>query len=166
MSHSSSKSPQQLMQAGCLCCAQPSGVGTVKIEGSKNPLQTQPDTGKNELRLQDFRPRSMLQVPRSHVERPRFPVIDVHAHLTWSSNVRNGVSVGEEVTLFARPEDLLPVMDRKGVRTLVNLTANWHWTEAATLFLEARNLGNSRFEPANGFVIPGRSLLAGVRVGL
>ena len=122
MSHSSSKSPQQLMQAGCLCCAQPSGVGTVKIEGSKNPLQTQPDTGKNELRLQDFRPRSMLQVPRSHVERPRFPVIDAHTHLTWSSNVRNGISVGEEVTLFARPEDLLPVMDRKGVRTLVNLT--------------------------------------------
>ena len=122
MSHSSSKSPQQLMQAGCLCCAQPSGVGTVKIEGSKNPLQTQPDTGKNELRLQDFRPRSMLQVPRSHVERPRFPVIDVHAHLTWSSSVRNGISVGEEVTLFARPEVLLPVMDRKGVRTLVNLT--------------------------------------------
>jgi len=122
MSHSSSKSPQQLMQAGCLCCAPPSGVGTVKVESSKNPLQTQPDTGKNELRLKDFRPRSMLQVPRSHVERPRFPVIDVHAHLTWSSNVRNGISVGEEVTLFARPEDLLPVMDRKGVRTLVNLT--------------------------------------------
>jgi hypothetical protein len=122
MSHSSSKSPQQLMQAGCLCCAPPSGVGTVKVESSKNPLQTQPDTGKNELRLKDFRPRSMLQVPRSHVERPRFPVIDVHAHLTWSSNVRNGISVGEEVTLFAQPEDLLPVMDRKGVRTLVNLT--------------------------------------------
>jgi predicted TIM-barrel fold metal-dependent hydrolase len=36
--------------------------------------------------------------------------------------VRNGISVGEEVTLFAQPEDLLPVMDRKGVRTLVNLT--------------------------------------------
>ncbi|NMW23610.1 amidohydrolase family protein [Rhodanobacter denitrificans] len=106
----------------CFCCAPPSGVGTVKVESSKNPLQVQPDAGKSGLRLKDFRPRSMLQVPRSHVERPRFPVIDVHAHLTWSSNVRNGVSVGEEVTLFARPEDLLPVMDRKGVRTLVNLT--------------------------------------------
>ena len=41
---------------------------------------------------------------------------------TWSSNVRNGISVGEEITLFAQPEDLLPVMDRKGIRTLVNLT--------------------------------------------
>lgn len=122
MSQDSSNSTRRPLQAGCLCCAPPSGTGTVRIESSKNPLQTQPDTGKSELRLKDFQPRSMLQVPRTHVERPRFPVIDVHAHLTWSSNVRNGISVGEEVTLFARPEDLLPVMDRKGIRTLVNLT--------------------------------------------
>ncbi|HEV2679046.1 MAG TPA: amidohydrolase, partial [Rhodanobacter sp.] len=106
----------------CLCCAPPSGAGTVRIESSKNPLQTQPDAGKSELRLKDFRPRSMLRVPKTHIERPRFPVIDVHAHLSWSSNVRNGISVGEEITLFAQPEDLLPVMDRKGIRTLVNLT--------------------------------------------
>ena len=109
-------------QKSCLCCAPPSGAGTVRVESSKNPLQTQPDAGKSGLRLKDFRPRSMLHVPKTHIERPRFPVIDVHAHLTWSSNVRNGISVGEEVTLFAQPEDLLPVMDRKGVRTLVNLT--------------------------------------------
>ena len=122
MSHSVSKSPQQLMQAGCLCCAPPTGAGTVRVESSKNPLQTQPDAGKSGLRLKDFQPRSMLHVPKTHIERPRFPVIDVHAHLTWSSNVRSGISVGEEVTLFAQPKDLLPVMDRKGIRTLVNLT--------------------------------------------
>lgn len=113
---------QRPLQPGCLCCAPPTGAGTVRIEGSKNPLQTQPDAGKNGLRLKDFRPRSMLHVPQTRIERPRFPVIDVHAHLTWSSEVRNGISVGEEVTLFAQPEDLLPVMDRKGVRTVVNLT--------------------------------------------
>jgi predicted TIM-barrel fold metal-dependent hydrolase len=56
------------------------------------------------------------------VERPRFPVIDMHTHLTWTANVRNGVSVGEEIVVFAPPEELLPVMDRKGIRTLVNLT--------------------------------------------
>jgi len=121
MSDSSSRS-QFLMQAGCLCCAPPGGAGTVRIEGSKNPLQTRPDAGKSGLRLKDFQPRSMLQVPKTRVEQPRYPVIDVHAHLSWSSNVRSGISVGEEVTLFARPEDLLPVMDRKGIRTLVNLT--------------------------------------------
>src|SRR6185312_2430494 len=116
------RSHTMIHQKSCLCCAPPTGTGTVRIESSKNPLQTQPDAGKSDLRLKDFHPRSMLQVPKTHIERPRFPVIDVHAHLTWSSSVRNGISVGEEITLFAQPEDLLPVMDRKGVRTLVNLT--------------------------------------------
>jgi Amidohydrolase len=110
-----------ITQAGCLCCAPPSGAGTVKGAG-KNPLKTQPDSSKDGLRLTDFQPRSMLHLPKTRVERPRFPVIDVHTHLSWSSNVRNGISVGEEITLFARPEELLPVMDRKGIRTLVNLT--------------------------------------------
>jgi len=47
--------------------------------------------------------------------------------------------------------------------TVVNLTATWQAFEKAALFLEARNLGNSRFEPVNGFVTPGRSLLLGTR---
>ena len=107
----------------CLCCAPPTGAGTVRIEASgKNPLRTVANAGGSELKLRDFRPRSMLHVAQTRVEQPRFPVIDMHVHLTWSSQVRNGVSVGEEITVFAQPEDLLPVMDRKGVRTLVNLT--------------------------------------------
>lgn len=123
MSHHASTSPKHRgTQAGCLCCAPPTGTGTVRLQSSKNPLRTQPDASRSELRLKDFQPRSMLHVPKTRVERPRFPVIDVHAHLSWSSHVRNGVSVGEDVTLFATPEDLLPVMDRKGIRTLVNLT--------------------------------------------
>jgi len=64
----------------------------------------------------------MLHVPATRVERARFPVIDVHTHLAWSATVRKGVSVGEEMKFFAKPEDLLPVMDRKNVRTMVNLT--------------------------------------------
>src|SRR5437763_5209225 len=32
------------------------------------------------LLLKDFRPRSIYNVPRTHVERARFPVIDVHSH--------------------------------------------------------------------------------------
>ncbi|MFC5740820.1 amidohydrolase family protein [Dyella tabacisoli] len=111
----------------CLCCAPPTGAGTVRIQdekslGDKNPLKTVAHAGGSDVRLKDFQPRSMLHVPRTPIEHPRFPVIDVHTHLTWSSHTRNGVSVGEEITLFARPEDLLPVMDRKHIRTLVNLT--------------------------------------------
>lgn len=108
-------------RAGCFCCAPPNGMGAIKAS-SKNPLQTAPDTSKSELRLKDFKPRSMLRGSKTRIEQPRFPVIDAHTHLTWTRKVLNGVSVGEDITVFAKPEDLLPVMDRKGIRTLVNLT--------------------------------------------
>ena len=54
--------------------------------------------------------------------------------------------------------------NRPGV--VLNLAAQYRWTPQATLFLEGRNLTNSRYEPANGFVIPGRSLLIGTRFAL
>ncbi len=44
-----------------------------------------------------------------------------------------------------------------------NLTVTYAATEQVTVFAEGRNLGNSRYEPANGFVTPGRSLLVGTR---
>jgi predicted TIM-barrel fold metal-dependent hydrolase len=110
------------MPKPCLCCSPPAGSGTVRIDSGKNQLATAPDESKSGLRLFDFKPRSMLHVKQTRVERPRFPVIDMHTHLTWTANVRNGVSVGEEIVVFAPPEELLPVMDRKGIRTLVNLT--------------------------------------------
>lgn len=47
-----------------------------------------------------------------------------------------------------------------------NLTATWQALEKINLFLEARNLGNARYEPANGFVVPGRSVLVGTRFAL
>src|SRR5512140_3139162 len=37
--------------------------------------------GDGSLALRDFRPKSMLHVPQTRVERPRFPVIDIHTHL-------------------------------------------------------------------------------------
>jgi vitamin B12 transporter len=44
-----------------------------------------------------------------------------------------------------------------------NLTASLPVTQQVTAFIEARNLGNRRYEPANGFVIPGRSAVLGMR---
>lgn len=108
--------------SSCLCCSPPIGAGNVRVESGKNQLQTQPDASKADLRLRDFKPRSMLHASRTPIDTPRFPVIDAHAHLTWTTNVRSGVCVGEEVTVFAEPADLLPVMDRKGIRTMINLT--------------------------------------------
>ncbi|MCA3378382.1 MAG: TonB-dependent receptor [Roseomonas sp.] len=44
-----------------------------------------------------------------------------------------------------------------------NMTASLPVREHITAFIEARNLGNRRYEPANGFVIPGRSAILGLR---
>src|SRR5437879_2525510 len=76
------------------------------------PAPIAPESGP--LALKDFQPRSMLHVAEHKVERARFPVIDIHAHFSWSK--------GEEMTFLATPAQILPVMDRKNVRTMVNLT--------------------------------------------
>ncbi len=81
---------------------------------------------KGDLALRDFQPRSMLHVRETRVERPRFPVIDVHTHLTFAksefSKKEDGVSPAEEVSILVTAKDALAVMDRKGVRAMVNLT--------------------------------------------
>ncbi len=47
--------------------------------------------------------------------------------------------------------------------TLVNLTASYAFNPQVTGFVEGRNLGGARYEPANGYVTPGRSVLVGTR---
>jgi len=78
--------------------------------------------GKRHLELSEFRPKSMLHVPETKLPHPRFPVIDVHTHLSFSATSRNGVSLGEKMSYPAPPGELLPVMDRRNLRTLVDLT--------------------------------------------
>lgn len=81
-----------------------------------------PANGKIHLELSDFQPKSMLHVPETKVPRSRFPVIDVHAHLSFTASGKNGVSMGEKMRYPAPPEDILAVMDRKNIRTMVDLT--------------------------------------------
>ena len=50
--------------------------------------------------------------------------------------------------------------------TVLNLAASYRVAEPVTVFLEARNLTRQPFEPANGFVVPGRSVLLGTRFAL
>jgi len=47
--------------------------------------------------------------------------------------------------------------------TLLNLTATYTATPQLTLFIDAKNLTNSPFEPVNGLQTPGASLLLGIR---
>jgi predicted TIM-barrel fold metal-dependent hydrolase len=64
----------------------------------------------------------MLHVSENPVSRSRFPVIDVHTHLSFVAEHKNGVPLGEQMRFMAEPEDALRVMDRKNIRTMVDLT--------------------------------------------
>jgi predicted TIM-barrel fold metal-dependent hydrolase len=66
------------------------------------------------LDIADYQPRSMLRVPEHPVEKAHFPLIDIHTHLSFSKDETNQYS--------APPSELLPVMDRRNIRVMVNLT--------------------------------------------
>ena len=77
------------------------------------------------LALVDYEPKSMLQVHETHVDRARFPVIDVHTHITVSAKSENGVELSPDRKYLGTPEELLAVMDRKNLHTMVNLTGGY-----------------------------------------
>ena len=105
-----------LMSAGFL--AQPGGASK-----AAEPARSQDPVRKtSHLDLNDYEPKSMLKVPETHVPRARFPVIDVHTHLTWGAVNKNGVFLGDKIKFLAQPEQALAVMDRKNIHTMVDLT--------------------------------------------
>src|SRR5690606_25594364 len=73
------------------------------------------------LPLTEFQRRGMLEVPETRVERAKFPCIDVHTPVTLRARGANR-QLGEGVRARAKPEDLLPTMDRRNIQTMVNLT--------------------------------------------
>ena len=69
-----------------------------------------------------FAPRACSTFPKPKFRRSRYPVIDIHTHLSIRAKDVNGVGIGEKMDFLATPETLLPVMDRKNIKLLVNLT--------------------------------------------
>ena len=94
--------------------ASPVSLPTGTSDGARKPLE-----------LADFQPRSMLHVPETKVPRSRYPVIDVHTHLSSISKTANGVGMGEAMKYSAPVEAVLPLMDRKNIRVMVNLTGGY-----------------------------------------
>jgi predicted TIM-barrel fold metal-dependent hydrolase len=86
------------------------------------PAAPNTQSATDSLLLQDFQPRSMLVVPETPVVRARFPVVDVHTHPTFRTRNVAGVPHGEEVRASATAAELLAIMDRRNLRTIVNLT--------------------------------------------
>jgi predicted TIM-barrel fold metal-dependent hydrolase len=73
------------------------------------------------LALKDYQPKSMLHVPETHGPRSRFANIDFHTHLSWVD--RKGKA--DVVRHTAAPAEILPVMDAKNIRMMVNLTGGY-----------------------------------------
>ena len=74
------------------------------------------------LDIREFEPRSMLHVTETKVAKARFPLIDVHTHLSFPAKSANGVPLSEERKWLGQPDELLPVMERKNLRMLINVT--------------------------------------------
>ena len=79
------------------------------------------EKARSKLALEDYIPKSMLHVPETKVSRSRFPLIDFHTHLSWSSRRGRRAELHNNMPV----EEVLPVMDRKNVRMMVNLTGGY-----------------------------------------
>lgn len=113
---------RQLLYRAC------AGITTAVLANSKanSAVAAEPPTQSPQpLSLADFEPRSMLQVQETHVSQSRFPVIDIHTHITDSAKSVAGVSLTSDRVFNATPSELLEVMDRKNIRSMVNLTGGY-----------------------------------------
>jgi predicted TIM-barrel fold metal-dependent hydrolase len=78
-------------------------------------LCADPAADIRELRLRDWQPRSMMVTKTTVVEKPMFPVIDIHNHLGG----------GKAFLTPERVRRYLTEMNEAGVRTVVNLDGGW-----------------------------------------
>jgi predicted TIM-barrel fold metal-dependent hydrolase len=74
-----------------------------------------PPSDIRELRLRDWEPRSMMVTKTTVVEKPRYPVVDMHNHLGGGKQRLTERVVNRYLT----------EMNEAGVRTVVNLDGGW-----------------------------------------
>ncbi len=88
---------------------------------AEDALPAEPTQQKQVLPIERFQPRSMLHAEETKVPRAAFPVIDLHTHITSAG----GLKGPGEIHFAASAEDCLAVMDRKNIRTMVDLTGGY-----------------------------------------
>jgi predicted TIM-barrel fold metal-dependent hydrolase len=76
---------------------------------------------KQVLPIEQFQPVSMLHGQETKVPRSAYPLIDFHTHITHAG----GLEGPGDIRFAASPEACLAVMDRKNIRTMVNLTSGY-----------------------------------------
>jgi predicted TIM-barrel fold metal-dependent hydrolase len=82
---------------------------------SATPSPGQSPQDIRNLKLRDWEPRSMLVTKVTVVEKPHFPVVDVHNHLGG----------GKDFLTSDRVKHYVREMNEAGVRTVVNLDGGW-----------------------------------------
>ncbi len=83
-----------------------------------------------------------------------------------------GFVVAPEIVYTGNFEDYLtsnsgvpePYTGRSPSGLIFNLSLSWQVTPAVQVFVWGKNLGNSTFEPVNGYQVPGASVMAGTRL--
>ena len=122
-----------LLQPGPRVLAQPPAAGQEEqsAEQAADPAEAEsladspPAAGSNgrSLKLEEFRPRSMLKVEEHHLKRAKFPVVDAHVH--------------PRVRLHHSPELLdatVKVMDQQNIAVAVSLDG-----QMGDAFIEHKN---------------------------
>jgi predicted TIM-barrel fold metal-dependent hydrolase len=80
---------------------------------------------QHKVLIEQYEPKSMLKTTVTPISGPAYPVIDFHAHLSWAAQSNKGVALTGDRKFICEPKDLLPVMDKMKLRTLVNLTGGY-----------------------------------------
>ena len=70
---------------------------------------------EHDIRLREWRPESNAVVAVTRISGARYPIIDVHQHVSWPTLPTDKAEVARSVE----------VMDRMNVQTVVNLTGGW-----------------------------------------
>ncbi len=83
--------------------------------------QAEGQTGTKLLPLKDFQPKSMLHTKVTRVEKTRFGLIDFHTHLTFGDDLGGT----ETIKIGGEPSRILPYMDQRNIRIMVNLTGGY-----------------------------------------
>ena len=89
------------------------GVAAWPLAAQSAPAAVKDDI--RQLKLKDWEPRPMLVAKTTIVEKPRYPVVDMHNHLGG----------GQDRLTPAAVAKYLREMDEAGVRTVVNLDGGW-----------------------------------------
>lgn len=118
--------------------------------------------------LEEFTPKSFLEVKRTYVPVPRFPVVDMHTHF-------GKLMMGDNFDTMYDTAQVVKSLQERGVRRVVNLDFGFGETRNRLLkkqmgfedfFVNFGTVDVQRFEEAGFEEMVYRSITEGVRLGM